>query len=95
MTIPETFFWGFLGSIAVEIVAAAHDYNSSGERLPDKYKRIDFYILRVLLAVVAGGLAVAYQIDKAILAFNIGAATPLIIQEFTTGMRGVHRPYKS
>jgi hypothetical protein len=91
MIAHEIFFWGFLGSLAVDIVAAAAQYfNSYSNELPNKYRRIAFYVLHLLLAIVAGGLAVAYQIDKAILAFNIGAATPLLIQAFAQGM-GVPR----
>jgi hypothetical protein len=41
----------------------------------------------MLLAVVGGGLALAYDITKPLLAANIGAATPLIIKAFSEGIR--------
>jgi hypothetical protein len=37
--------------------------------------------------LVGGCLALAYEIDKPLLAANIGAATPLIIKAFAEGLR--------
>ena len=51
--------------------------------MPSIYSRPTFYIIQMLLAFVAGGLAVAYQINQPILAFNIGAVTKLIIGKST------------
>jgi hypothetical protein len=45
---------------------------------------IDF---RVFLSLLAGGLAVAYDIDRPLLALNIGASTPLIFQALAQGYR--------
>lgn len=65
MTSYEIFMCGFAGSIAVDVVAAAQVYNAHTIVVPERYKRIAFYVVRFLLAIVAGGLAVAYEIDKA------------------------------
>ncbi|WP_156970733.1 hypothetical protein [Andreprevotia chitinilytica] len=89
MTKMEIFAWGLSGSLAVDVVTAAQFCNSAQINFPDRYKRFAFYMVRFLLALVAGGLAVAYEIDKAILAANIGAATPLIIQAFAQGLGNV------
>jgi len=35
--------------------------------------------------MIAGGLSVAYNIDNPILAINIGASTPLIVQTLARG----------
>jgi hypothetical protein len=86
MTPIEIFSWGFSGSVAVDVVTVAQFFNAHKVDLPDRYKRIAYYFVRFLVALVAGGLAVAYEIDKAILAANIGAATPLIIQTFSQGL---------
>lgn len=86
MTPVEIFTWGFSGSVAVDVVTAAQFFNAPKVDFPDRYRRIAYYFVRFLLALVAGGLAVAYEIDKAILAANIGAATPLIIQTFSQGL---------
>jgi hypothetical protein len=56
-------------------------------KLPPRYKNPAFWLVRMLLAVVGGGLALAYDITKPLLAANIGAATPLIIKAFSEGVR--------
>ena len=83
---------GFGGSAAVEIVML-HQLMQDDRELPERYHRLAFWVVRTLLAVVGGGLALAYDIDKPLLAANIGAATPLIIKAFSEGLRpsGLHR----
>jgi hypothetical protein len=44
-----------------------------------------------VLALVAGAVAVAYNIDQRILAFNVGAATPLIVTFMAKGLRQAPR----
>jgi len=87
MTSLETFLWGFAGSAAVEIVALLGFYSLNRARLPDRYRKIGFWITRFVLACLAGALAVGYDIQGRILAFNIGAATPLIITSLARGLR--------
>jgi hypothetical protein len=36
--------------------------------------------MRFVMAVIAGGLAVAYNVQTVILAVNVGASAPLILQ---------------
>ena len=84
----STFCWGFAGSAAVEVVALLGFYYSEPVRLPQRYRKAGFWLTRFLLAGLAGTLAVGYDIDQAILAFNIGAATPLIITTLARGFRG-------
>lgn len=83
----EVFFWGFGGSIAVEIVTLINVFESEPLFIPDRYRRLSFWLVRTLLAVVAGGLAIAYDIQKPLLAANIGAATPLIIKALAQGVQ--------
>ena len=83
----ETWFWGFLGSAAVELMSLVGFYASRRERLPRRYRKAGFWVTRFVLALIAGALAVAYEIDRPILAFNIGAATPLIITFMAKGLR--------
>jgi hypothetical protein len=66
----------------MEIVAAYRAITANHGRLPVRYKRVPFYIVRLFLAAVAGGLAVAYGIQNPLLAVHVGAATPLILQTF-------------
>ena len=84
--LPPVFWWGVLGSAAVEIVTLLAYYEHDGE-LPPRYRQIGFWIVRLMLAFLGGGLAVAYEITKPLLAANIGAATPLIIKAFAEGLR--------
>ena len=87
MTTWETFAWGFAGSAAVEMVTLLSYYSARAGRLPARYRKAGFWVTRTILAVVAGLLAVAYEIDKRILAFNVGAATPLIVSFMARGVR--------
>jgi hypothetical protein len=79
--------WGFLGSAAVELMNLFGYYTTLRGRLPSRYRKVGFWITRTVLALMAGALAVAYEIDQRILAFNIGAATPLIITFMAKGLR--------
>ena len=83
----ETFLWGFLGSSAVELVTLLGFYQTRRARLPRRYRKAGFWITRVALAVLAGILAVGYDIHVRILAFNVGAATPLIVSLLAKGLR--------
>ena len=86
MNALETFAWGLGGSLAVEIVEFVKLYYRRRFSPPYRYKLWHFYVLRVILAAVGGGLAIAYGIDKPLLAANIGAATPLLIEALGRGL---------
>jgi hypothetical protein len=77
--ILQQFLWGFMGSLAVEIVKI-HYLLGTSRKLPLRYTRPIYWIARLLLALTAGGLAVAYDIKTPVLALHVGAATPLIVQ---------------
>ena len=83
----EVFWWGFAGSVAVEVITLLGHYQSHPLRIPDRYRRAGFWITRLFLAGLSGALAVGYDIDQRVLAFNIGAATPLIIASLARGFR--------
>jgi hypothetical protein len=79
MLILQQFLWGFLGSLAVEIVHI-HVLLGTSRKLPLRYSKPIYWIARLLLALTAGSLAVAYDIKTPVLALHVGAATPLIVQ---------------
>jgi hypothetical protein len=88
MTELNVFLWGAAGSIAMDVVAVVKYFESTPLEFPDRYSRFWYYVARLLLASVGGGLAVAYGIDKPILALNIGAAAPLLITALSQGLGG-------
>ena len=90
----ETFAWGFLGSAAVELVTLLGFYSSRSGRLPARYRKAGFWITRCVLALLGGALAVGYDIHQRILAFNIGASTPLIITLMARGIRPASPPLR-
>jgi hypothetical protein len=79
VSILQQFLWGFLGSLAVEVVQI-HCLLDTSRKLPLRYSKPIYWIARLLLALTAGGLAVAYDIKTPVLALHVGAATPLIVQ---------------
>ena len=87
MSVFETFLWGFAGSVAVEVVAFLSYYYTNPVELPERYGKTGFWAARFILALLAGFIAVGYGIEQRILAFNIGAATPLIITSLARGFR--------
>lgn len=78
-TLPYSFLWGFAGSMAVEIIAVHESWNAYGN-LPIKYRAIEYWLVRFLVACVGGGLAFAYGAENNfLLAAYIGVSAPAII----------------
>ena len=75
-------FWvGVIGSVAVEIVAVLIHHEAGG--LPEKYRKLSFYIARGALALVGGFLVVAYTIEHPVAALQIGASASAILLTFS------------
>jgi hypothetical protein len=74
----RNFLLGFAGSCCVEVVIL-YKYFVAGRRLPKRYSRWAFWVVRAGLAGTGGLLAWAYAPSNDILALNIGAAAPAII----------------
>jgi len=72
------FLWGAAGSIAVEVVHLVRIFNS-GKSFPKKFKTPWYWVARVMLAVVAGMVSAATQFNLPLLALQVGAATPMIV----------------
>lgn len=77
MQISESFFWGFGGSVAVEMVRYSW-YAGRGE-VPRRYRSASFWVTRMVLALIAGAMVYAYGIESRMLAINIGALAPMIV----------------
>lgn len=92
MTSLDVFIWGVCGSLAVEIVEFTKLYYRHNFSMPYRYKLWHFYVLRLMLASIGGGLAIAYAIDTPLLAANIGAATPLLIEALAKNMGELPAP---
>ena len=88
MTPIETFFWGFFGSAAAEVVALYRTF-SSGGKLPGRYKQPVFFIVCLLLSIFAGIFAVAISPQNTLSAFGVGVATPVLIERLKKGKGNV------
>jgi hypothetical protein len=77
------FLFAFLGSWGAEIVFMSQIYHEQKD-FPIRYRKIGFWIIRFLVSIIAGGVALAYNITLPILAIHIGAATPIIFKQFAT-----------
>jgi hypothetical protein len=75
------FLIGIVGSIAVEVWNSFMAYES-GRKLPARYKRKGFWLVRCLMALIGGFFAFAYQIQSDLLAFHIGASAPALMGTF-------------
>ena len=82
------FVWGCTGSVLVEVVNIINGYNKPPHKLPPKYHNRGYLIVRCLLALGAGFLALAYEVNTEILALNIGIAAPLIIERLLQSFDG-------
>lgn len=79
-TVYHAFFYGLGGSLAVEIVLVLQAMGPRGA-IPGKYKTKLFWTVRILLALLSGGIATAYFSPQLplFLYVHMGAATPAIL----------------
>jgi hypothetical protein len=86
VTLLEQFLWGLIGSVGFEIVRANTSIWNSQRKsrlIPRIYSNPVFWCFRLLLALVAGAVAVAQGAETRILALEIGIAAPLLIEAFS------------
>jgi hypothetical protein len=90
---PQTFIFvmGCAGSLSVEIIDLYAVYQQEHISIPERYKRVGYYIVRLALTIIAGSVALAYKIENPLLAINIGAATPVLIQTFARGLTAANK----
>ena len=77
------FWWGCIGSISVEVIEIWQYYRSNPIKFPERHKRFSYYFIRLLVAFIAGGVAMAFEAQNAKAAIALGAAAPLIIDKFS------------
>ena len=74
------FIWGLVGSLALEIVDINEVFQVQQITIPERYKRVGYWIVRLCLAFMGGVLAVASNTQTPYSALAIGAAAPLVIR---------------
>lgn len=79
------FAWGFAGSFAIEVLDVYQIFQNERFRLPRKYRLRTYWCIRLCLAVLAGGLAMAYDTKNPALALAVGASAPLILTRLASG----------
>jgi hypothetical protein len=89
------FLCGVGGSLIVELATAYQHYEREAEELPARYNKRGFWLVRALMAVAAGWLVILYEVDKPLLAANIGASAPLLIQMLAKGYRPSYQTSKA
>jgi hypothetical protein len=73
------FLYGVAGSAMVELLRAWRIYETHG-RTPARYRRWQFWLARLLMALTDGFLAgLVYGVDTPVVAVHIGATTPAIV----------------
>lgn len=85
MEIWEQFLWGFGASLFVELLAIHHDFSVEPSLSP-KYAMPLYWCNRVLIAAGAGFVPVAYGVDSPMLAMQLGASAPLILEAMQRGV---------
>jgi hypothetical protein len=78
----EMFAWGFFGSFAVEIGEVYMGFKA-GRPFPRCYGKRWFWPCRLLIALVGGAIACCLGADTPILAFQVGASTPIFLQRYS------------
>jgi hypothetical protein len=83
----STYWLGVLGSISVEIGAAAKSCADLNGACPDRYKKPFYLLIRGMLALVGGSLPVVPDATNALASFYLGASAPLVLDRLG---RGIH-----
>jgi hypothetical protein len=77
----QVFFYAFVGSVAVDVIAILAIYRADKE-FPPEYKKYGYWFFRIVLALIGGVLAFAFGARTPLLALQIGATAPALIERF-------------
>ncbi len=80
MTNGLMFVCGAGGSIFVGVLTLYYELQENSYILPQRYKRPWYYVMRLFMAGLSGGLAMAFQATTPLGAVHIGIAAPLIVE---------------
>ena len=84
LTPAMAFWWGAGGSLAIEVLSLYNEIRAANATgVPAYYKNPLFWFVRILVTGIAGALAIAEEATKPLLAINIGASAPAILQLLT------------
>jgi hypothetical protein len=76
----HVFVFGVIGSVSMEVLVMYSMY-LRGRQWPQRYSQKGFWVVRSLIAFMGGLLAFAYGVENSVLALQIGAATPAILEK--------------
>ena len=74
--------YAMVGSLLAECVAA-RNFLCRNQKLPARYRRVSFYIVRATIALGAGVLPVVFNVETASTAFALGIGAPLVINQIS------------
>ncbi len=77
-TATRIFLCGVFGSVVVEALTILRYYQKPG-RFPKRYSKKGYWVVRTVIAIAGGVLALLYDPSSLLLATHVGASTPLII----------------
>lgn len=81
-----TLFWvGVIGSLVVEVGACARAASNGDGSLPNRYFKVGYLIIRLLLALAGGTLAVVFDSQTPLAAFYLGASAPIVLDKLAQG----------
>ena len=78
--------YAVIGSVLADC-AGAYGHFLHNQRLPARYKKCSFYVVRGTIAIGAGVLPAIFAVESASAAFALGVGAPLIINRFSKAFR--------
>ncbi len=83
----STFLEGAFGSALIEVLTIYEFFYAKEKPFPPRYRKLGFWLIRLLITAGAGMLAFAYGVkDNPLLAINIGASAPLLLRALGRGL---------
>lgn len=86
LPIPDSYVWGVFGSLAVEVGAALRLCVEEDYALPRRYKSTAYLVIRLLVAMCGGMLALVLDGQTIYAAFYLGASAPLFLEKLAQGV---------